>query len=116
MASADALHALADIETARNDADAALTLFRDEVRSREEILSQRPYDPDAKIALADAFGSIAQSLDINQPAQRSVALYHLERAVSLLGELPPERKKDTIIQDKMLAFHDRISKVLEMEE
>ncbi len=112
----DALHALGGIETARKDPDAALTLYREEVRMREEIATQRPYDPDAKIALADAYGAIARSLDVTQPAQRSVALYHLERAVALLGELPPDRKKETAVQDKMLAFHDRISKILEMEE
>ena len=116
VACGDALHALGGIETARQDPDAALTLYREEVRIREEITSTRPYDPDGKIALADAYGAISKSLDITQPAQRSVALYHLERAVSLLGELPPDWKKETLIQDKMLAFHDRISKILEMEE
>ncbi len=112
----DALHALGDIETARSDPDAALTLYREEVRMREEIIANRPYDPDAKIALAEAYGSLARSLDITQPAQRSVALYHLERAVSQLGSLPPERKTETTIQNRMLSLHDRISQILEMEE
>ena len=83
---------------------------------REEIVEKRPYDPEVKVALADAYEAIAQSMDITMPAQRSVALYHLERAVSLLGELPPEWKNELSIQDKMLAYHDRISKTLEMEE
>ncbi len=113
---ANALHALGSIESVRKDTNAALTLFREEVRMREESLESRPYDSDTKISLAAAYEAIAQSLDATQPAQRSVALYHLERAVSLLGELPPELKNDPKIQNRMLAFHDRISEILEMEE
>lgn len=116
VACGDALHALGDIETARSDPGAALMLYREEVRMREEILAERPYDSDAKIALAEAYSSLARSLDVTQPAQRSVALYHLEQAVSQLGSLPPDRKAETAIQNRMLTFHDRISEILEMEE
>ncbi|MCB1086899.1 MAG: serine/threonine protein kinase [Verrucomicrobiae bacterium] len=115
-AQADALHALGSIQTALGDAPKALVLYREELKTREEIVGSRPYDSDAKIRLADAYFSIAQSIDLTDPSRRSVALYQLERAVSLLGQLPPDLKKDSLIQDKMLAFHDQISKILEMEE
>ncbi|MCB1064667.1 MAG: tetratricopeptide repeat protein, partial [Verrucomicrobiae bacterium] len=116
VAAANALHALGSIETMKKELEAALTLYREEVGLREEILESRPYDSDTKVNLATAYESIADSLDASQPAQRSVALYHLERAVSLLGELPPQLKNDPAIQSRMLAFHDRISEILEMEE
>jgi len=115
-AQADALHALGTIKNALGEREKALTQFGKEVKIREEIVSRLPYDSDAKIRLADNYHSIAQAIDLKEPAKRSVALYHLERATELLGQLPPELKKEVAIQNKMLAFHDEISKILEMEE
>ena len=115
-AQADALHSLAAIQTALGEGAKALDLYREEVKIREKIVARLPYDSDAKVHLAETYHAIAGSIDLEEPAQRSVALYHLERAVDLIGQLPPDLKKEAAIQDKMLAFHDEISRILEMEE
>lgn len=113
---AEALHALASLHASLGEPEQALSLYREEVRSLEDLLRRRPYDAPAKVRLADAYFAIALSLDVSEPARRSVALYHLERAVALLGDLPQEQKDSTEIQDKMLAYHEKISAILELEE
>lgn len=116
MAQVDAMHALGTIQTSLGQTEAALVLFSDEVKEREAIAKKRPYDSESKIELADGYVSVAKSLSLEQPAQRSVALYHLEQAVKLLGQLPPEIREGTPVQDRLLAYHDQISRILEMEE
>lgn len=116
MAEADALHSLGRIATIGEEEALALDFYRDEVRVREMILGVRPYDPEMKMDLAVAYESMANTLDVEEPAQRSVALYHLRRAVSLLGELPAKMKAESQIQARMLALHEKISAILEMEE
>ncbi|MBL9152678.1 MAG: serine/threonine protein kinase [Verrucomicrobiales bacterium] len=115
-ARATALHALGAIQIARGETEKALAYYREEVKSLETFVQRHPYDSAAKIQLAEAYHSIAQSFDLAEPARRSVALYHLERAVATLGELPQDQKDLPDIQDKMLAYHDEISRLLELEE
>jgi serine/threonine protein kinase len=116
MAQVDALHALGTIQVSLGQTEAALVLFSDEVKERESIVKKRPYDSESQVELADGYVSISKSLNLDQPAQRSVALYHLEQAVKVLGQLPPELREGTPIQDRLLAYHDQISRILELEE
>lgn len=113
---ADAYRVLGQIASLREDSPMALGHFRNEVKVREDIVDLRSFDPQMKILLARAYESMAGALDVEEPAQRSVALFHLERAVSLLGDLPQEEKDDPAIQNQMLELHGKISTVLEMEE
>lgn len=116
IAYADGLSSLGRIQLAQNELEAALGLFRDEIRNRERIRDHLPYDPEPKVALADAYANLAKCLDTKDNAERSVALFHLEQALSLIGRLPQSWKDKADIQTRFSTIRDSISKILELEE
>jgi len=116
IAYADGLSALGRIQLTQEELEAALALFRDEIRYRERIRDLRPYDPEPRIALADAYANLTKCLDTEDTAERSVALRLLEQALSLVAKLPPDWKDEPEIQTRFASYRDSISKILELEE
>ncbi len=82
-----AIHFLGQILLDRDAKDEAVLLFREEIRLRDQIIARRPYDPDLKIGLASAYGKAARCLESEQ---RSLGIFYLEQAISLISSLPPE--------------------------
>lgn len=103
---------LGRIQLDQEQPEAALVLFREEIRLRED----NPYDIEGRVALADAYAQAAKCLDLEDPTSRSLAIYYLEHAVSLVGRLPLEIRNQESTQVKVLAYNDELSSILEMEE
>ncbi len=85
-----ALRALGDIQLAQKQPEAALVLFREEIKIREQRAKLRPYDAETKIALADAYNRAASCLDATVEASRTLAVFYLEQALALLEQLPTD--------------------------
>ncbi len=103
---------LGQIQLAQKQPEAALVLFREEIRLRED----NPYDIEGRVALADAYSYAAKCLDLTDPTSRSLAIYYLEHAVSLVGRLPAELRNLESTQAKVLSYNEELSSILEMEE
>lgn len=107
-----AINRLGKIQLAQKQPEAALVLFREEIRLRED----NPYDIEGRVALADAYAQAAKCLDTSDPTSRSLAIYYLEHAVSLVGRLPAGIRNLESTQTKVLSYNEELSSILEMEE
>ncbi|MEM6917157.1 MAG: hypothetical protein AAF491_11385, partial [Verrucomicrobiota bacterium] len=114
----EAISALGRIQFQQDQLEAALSLFREEIKIREQITRLRPYDPEEKVALADAFAMAAASLEEEWEiaTSRSLAILYLEQSISLIGRLPPEVRNRSDVQSKAIAYNESLSGILEMEE
>ena len=116
VAYADGLNAIGRIQLAQEETAAAATYFRQEIPIRERLSEEQPYDPTVRISLAEAYASLAACLDLEDGADRSLALFHLQQAASLIRDLPPQQKDDPAIQEKLTRYGEKVSEILEMEE
>ncbi|MEM1443274.1 MAG: tetratricopeptide repeat-containing protein kinase family protein, partial [Verrucomicrobiota bacterium] len=114
----EAVSALGQIQFEQDQPEAALALFREEIKIREQITRLRPYDPEEKVALADAFAMAAACLEeeLEVATSRSLAILYLEQSVSLIDRLPSEVRNRSDVQDKVIRYSEELSSILEMEE
>lgn len=111
-----AVHYLGQIQLKQKQPEAALALFRREIELLEEESRRRPYNPDIKVSLAEAFYLASQCLDLTDPTSRSLAIFYLEQAVSLTTSLPSEVRNRPEVQASILRYNDRLSTILEKDE
>lgn len=111
-----AIHSLGQIQLDQKQPEAALALFRREIELLEEESRRRPYNPDIKSKLAEAFSFASFCLDLTDPTSRSLAIFYLEQAVSLTSSLPSEVRNRPEVQASILRYNDRLSTILEKEE
>jgi len=114
----EAVNALGRIQHDQEQPEAALALFREEIKIREQITRLRPYDPEEKVALADAFAMAATCLEeeLEIATSRSLAILYLEQSISLIGRLPSEVRNRIDVQERAIAYNESLSGILEMEE
>ena len=110
----EALRSLGLIQLDQKQPEAALVLFREEIKIREEATSLRPYDAEAKVSLADAYAYAAQSLDLTTATSRSLATFYLEQAVALVDKLPTDIKTRSDINVKLTRFKSSLSEIMGM--
>lgn len=115
LAHLTALRSLGRIQLDQRQPEAALVLFREEIKIREEATRLRPYDAEAKVALAEAYGYAAQSLDLTNPTSRSLAAFYLEQAVALVEKLPSDLQARSDISVKTADFKSSLATILGME-
>jgi len=111
-----AINALGKIQMDQNQPEAALVLFREEIKIREQTSEMRPYDPDLRLALADAYAMASTCLDTSDATARSLAVFYLEQSLDLISKLPPDLRNDENTQEKTIAYNDLLSNLLEMDE
>lgn len=109
-----ALRSLGLIQLDQKQPEAALVLFREEIKIREEATRLRPYDAEAKVSLAEAYAYAAQSLDLTNATSRSLATFYLEQAIALVDKLPTDLKSRSDIVGKSTAFRSSLSAILGM--
>lgn len=109
-----ALRSLGLIQLDQKQPEAALVLFREEIKSREEATRLRPYDAEAKVSLAEAYAYAAQSLDLTNATSRSLATFYLEQAIALVDKLPTDLKTRSDIVVKSAGFKSSLSSILGM--
>lgn len=110
----EALRSLGLIQLDQKQPEAALVLFREEIKIREEATRLRPYDAEAKVSLADAYAYAAQSLDLTNATSRSLATFYLEQAVALVDKLPNDIKTRSDINVKLTRFKSSLSEIMGM--
>lgn len=115
LARLNALRSLGQIQLDQKQPEAALVLFREEIKIREEATRLRPYDAEAKVALAEAYGYAAQSLDLTNTTSRSLAAFYLEQAVALVEKLPSDLQTRSDISVKTAGFKSSLSTILGMK-
>ena len=111
-----AVHSLGVVQHDQEQPEAALVLFREEIKLREAATHKRPYDPEEKVALAEAYFMAADCLELEVETSRSLAIFYLEQAISLIGRLPPDVRNREEVQAQVIEYNDRLSSILEMEE
>jgi serine/threonine protein kinase len=99
-----ALRALGTIQLEQKQPEAALVLFREEIKLREQAVKLRPYDAEAKIALAEAYAGAADCLQPAVETSRTLAVFYLEQALALIEQLPVELRGRTDIAEKSARF------------
>ena len=110
----EALRSLGLIQLDQKQPEAALVLFREEIKIREEATRLRPYDAEAKVSLADAYAYAAQSLYLTNATSRSLATFYLEQAVALVDKLPTDIKTRSDINVKLTRFKSSLSEIMGM--
>ncbi len=109
LAHFDALHALGLIQLSQSQPEAALVLFREEIKLREQTVKLRPYDAEPKIALADAYAGAAGCLDTTNAPSRELADFYLTQALDLIGQLPSELRTRPDVAAKAVRFRAALS-------
>jgi tetratricopeptide (TPR) repeat protein len=104
LAHLSALRALGKIQVEQQQPEAALVLFREEIKLREQAVKLRPYDADAKVALAEAYAGAADCLAPSVETSRTLALFYLEQAVVLIEQLPSDLRRRSDIAEKSARF------------
>ncbi|MEM7700044.1 MAG: serine/threonine-protein kinase [Verrucomicrobiota bacterium] len=111
-----AVNTLGRIQIKDGEFAAARELFREEIEMREREMRRKPYDPDVKIELSRAYALAAASLDVEQPASRSLAVYYLEEGIEMIAGLPPEYRNREDVQDDIIGYNQQLSEIFEMDE
>ena len=111
-----AMHFLGQIQLSMDNTKEAELLFRDEIRLRQKAVQARPYDPDLKVGLAVAYQKVASCLKIEDATERSLGIYYLEEALSLLSRLPPDIRNDNVIEARAESFQSQLDAFLEIDE
>jgi tetratricopeptide (TPR) repeat protein len=104
LAYLSALRALGTIQLDQKQPEAALVLLREEIKIREQQVGLRPYDAEAKVALAEAYSGAASCLDPAVESSRTLAIYYLEQAVALVAQLPSDLSSRPDIAGKNARF------------
>ena len=111
-----ATHYLGQIQFDRDAKDKALLLFRDEIKLRDQIMTRRPYDPELKIGLADAYQKASKCLNSDDTTARSLGIFYLEQALSLIASLPPDIRNAESNQARSNQFKSELDGMLEKDE
>jgi serine/threonine protein kinase len=98
------LRALGTIQLDQKQPEAALVLFREEIKIREQQVSVRPYDAEAKVFLAEAYAGAASCLDPAVETSRALAVFYLEQAIALIAQLPSDLSTRSDIAGKNARF------------
>lgn len=98
------LRALGTIQLDQKQPEAALVLFREEIKIREQQVGLRPYDAAAKVALAEAYSGAASCLDPAVESSRALAVFYLEQAIALIAQLPSDLSSRSDIAGKNARF------------
>ena len=98
------LRSLGTIQLDQSQKEAALVLFREEIKIREQFVRVRPYDADAKIELAEAYAYASKCLDLTGETSRSLAIFYLEQSIDLIGKVPYDLRSRKDVQDKLTGF------------
>lgn len=106
-----ALRALGTIQLDQKQPEAALVLFREEIKLREQTVKIRPYDAEAKVALAEAYAGAAGCLDAGNETSRALAVFYLEQAVRQVGELPSDLQLREDIAAKSKEFRAALGRI-----
>lgn len=106
-----ALRALALIQLEQDQPEAALVLFREEIKIREQGVKIRPYDAEAKVGLADAYAGAARSLDTGDEPSRALAVFYLDQALGLVEQLPGEVRNRADVASKTLQLRAALSAI-----
>lgn len=112
----EAIDGLAGIQKEQDQPEAALVLYREEIKLREQATQRRPYEPAGKIALADTYAKASSCLNVEENNSRLLAIFYLEQAVSLISRLPSEIRNQPEVQAKAIQYNGELSKILEAEE
>lgn len=110
-----AIRALGAIQLDQKQPEAALVLFREEIKIREESTRLRPYDAEAKVALAESYANAAKCLDLTNSTSRSLAAFYLEQAIALIGKLPADLQNREDVGIKAAGFKTSLSAILGMK-
>ena len=113
---ADSLHGLGAIELAADNSEAALSHFNEELKLRRRLVDGRPFEPEPRIKLSEAYASVADCFDLEEDRTRDLALTSLERAAAELRQLPESVKQSQEIIDRLDELRFRITGILEMIE
>ncbi len=111
-----AVSSLGQIQHDQDQGEAALVLFQEEIRLREQATKNRPYDAEERVALSAAYAMASACLDLENYTSRSLAIFYLEQGISLIGSLPSEVRNRTGVQAQVLEYNDKLSSILEMDE
>ena len=111
-----ATHYLGQIQLDRDEIGEALLLFRNEIKLRNQIISRRPYDPDLKIGLADAYMKASECLNIEDRTKRSLGIFYLEQALSLISSLPPDIRNEEFNVSRTIQYQEKLNSMLEKDE
>ena len=109
LAHLTALHALGTIQLEQKQPEAALVLFREEIKLREQAVKLRPYDAEAKVALAEVYAAASRCLDPAIETSRALAVFYLDQALALVGQLPAELRSRPDIATKVESFRTSLS-------
>lgn len=104
LAHLTALRALGSIHFDKRQPEAALVLFREEIKLREQTVKLRPYDAEAKVGLAEAYDAAARCLDSSHEPSRALAIFYLEQAIALVDQLPSELRSRADVATKAAAY------------
>lgn len=105
------LAALGRIQLGQDQPEAALVLFREEIKLRERTARLRPYDAVAKVDLAQAYGSAAKCLDPAVETSRALAVFYLEQALALVEQLPGELRARPDLAAQAEAFRADLARI-----
>jgi len=111
-----AVNSLGRIQLEQEQPEAALVLFREEIKLLEERAETRPYDPEIRVALAEAYSLAAQALELENESSRSLAVFYLEQATSLIGRLPSKVRYRPDVQANVIEYNEILSTIQEIDE
>jgi len=106
-----ALRSLGTIQLDQAQKEAALVLFREEIKIREQFIRIRPYDAEAKIPLAEAYAYAAKCLDLTGETSRSLAVFYLEQSLDLISKLPYDLRSRKEILEKTAEFKASLASI-----
>ena len=112
LAYLSALRSLGLIQLDQKQPEAALVLFREEIKIREESTRLRPYDAEAKVGLAEAYAYAAKCLDLTNATSRSLATFYLEQAITLVTKLPLDLQTRPDVLEKAAGFKTSLTAIL----
>lgn len=112
----DALHAMARIQLDLDLPEKALELYRQEIVQRRAAFEARPFNPQLRLALADALAMAATCVDIAHDTDRWTAINYLEESQDLYAKLPPDLRNLESTQLKIDTYRDLLSDLLEHDE
>ena len=68
------------------------------------------------MALAEAYSLAAQALELENESSRSLAIFYLEQAITLIGRLPSEVRYRPDVQANVIDYNEILSTIQEMDE
>ncbi|NNE90027.1 MAG: protein kinase [Verrucomicrobiales bacterium] len=110
------LGALGRIQLANGRPEAAMTLFREEIKLLERETRVRPGDSKLKMALAEAYSHAADCYDPKIDEERLRAISLLEEAVTELTTVPSDQRVEIGAESRLVDYNSRISDLLAVEE